>query len=96
MSLTEGETLEEMDRFGGQGEQDSYIGSFGKQPLTEVFLKFHPDLAGPFQGANAIRQFQDTCGVEINSDVPVVFAHNDLVPQHSSDSWTQSEGSSNH
>ncbi|CAG7938408.1 unnamed protein product [Penicillium nalgiovense] len=53
---------------------------FGKQPLTEAFLKFHPDLAGPFQVANAVRQFQDARGIEINSDVPNVFTHNDLVP----------------
>ncbi|KAK9849882.1 phosphotransferase enzyme family protein [Penicillium brevicompactum] len=50
-----------------QDKHDFYIGNFGKQPLKEVFLESHPELAGPFQGANAVQRFQDTCGIEINS-----------------------------
>lgn len=48
--------------------------------MQEVFLESHPELAGPFHGANAVQQFQDACGIEINSEVPIVFTHNDFVP----------------
>jgi Phosphotransferase enzyme family len=40
----------------------------------------NPELAGPFQGENAVQQFQDACGIEISSEAPIVFTHNDLVP----------------
>ncbi|KAB8257153.1 phosphotransferase enzyme family protein [Aspergillus pseudonomiae] len=64
-------------------EQDShsrYIGSLGGLPLNEIFLSSHPEISGPFQGANAVQQFQDACGIEISEDVPIVFTHDDLVP----------------
>lgn len=49
-------------------EQDShghYIGSLGTLPLNVIFLSSHPELTGPFQGANAVQQFQDVCGTKI-------------------------------
>ncbi|KAI1991107.1 hypothetical protein LOZ51_004639 [Ophidiomyces ophidiicola] len=55
-------------------------GSLGKQSLNDIFLACHPELTGPFQGANAVQQFQDACGIEISSDVPIIFTHDDLVP----------------
>ncbi|GAQ10346.1 hypothetical protein ALT_7667 [Aspergillus lentulus] len=64
-------------------EQDRhapYIGSLGRQPLNDIFLKDYPDLAGPFQGTTAIEQFHNTCGINISSEVPIVFTHNDLLP----------------
>ncbi|GIK04904.1 hypothetical protein Aspvir_009002 [Aspergillus viridinutans] len=64
-------------------EQDldvPYIGSLGKQPLNEVLLVDRPGLVGPFQGTNAVEQFHHTCRIEISSEVPVVFTHNDLLP----------------
>ncbi|OQE31056.1 hypothetical protein PENFLA_c002G09407 [Penicillium flavigenum] len=69
-----------------QGEQNSSIGmQFRKATVNEAtvnggFPQVPSGSRWPFQGANAIRQFQDSCGVEINSDVPIVFTHNDLVP----------------
>ncbi|KND93233.1 hypothetical protein TOPH_02478 [Tolypocladium ophioglossoides CBS 100239] len=62
-----------------QGRHDRYIGSLGKQPLSEIFLESHPELAGPFQGDNAVQRFQDASGIEISGDVPIVFTHDDLV-----------------
>ncbi|KAG9233560.1 hypothetical protein BJ875DRAFT_378417, partial [Amylocarpus encephaloides] len=55
-------------------------GNLGKRPLNDIFLACHPELAGPFGGAKAIRQLQDACGIEISSEAPMVFTHNDLVP----------------
>jgi Phosphotransferase enzyme family len=57
-----------------------FIGSLGKQPLNEIFLMWHPELTGPFQGANAVQQFQEACGINIGGEVPIVFTHDDLVP----------------
>ncbi|KAJ6037426.1 uncharacterized protein N7446_010057 [Penicillium canescens] len=51
---------------------------FGKQPLSEAFGDSHPELAGPFQGVNAIQLFHDACGIEIDSEVPIVFTHSDF------------------
>lgn len=42
----------------------------------------HPELAGPFEGLNAVQKFQDACGIEINGEVPIVFTHDDLVPSN--------------
>lgn len=39
----------------------------------------YPELVGPFQGVNAVQQFQDACRIEISDDTPVMFTHNDLV-----------------
>ncbi|KAI1949003.1 hypothetical protein LOZ12_002726 [Ophidiomyces ophidiicola] len=64
----------------GQDGHDRYISSLGKQSLNDIFLACHPELTGPFQGANTIQQFQDACGIEISSDVPIIFTHDDLVP----------------
>ncbi|KAE8146305.1 kinase-like domain-containing protein [Aspergillus avenaceus] len=57
-----------------------YVGSMGGHPLNDIFISSHPELTGPFQGAAAVQQFQDACGIEIHDNVPVVFTHSDLVP----------------
>ncbi|POR33125.1 Uncharacterized protein TPAR_06647 [Tolypocladium paradoxum] len=62
-----------------QDKHDRYIGSLNKQPLNDIFVADYPQLAGPFQGANAVQQFQDACGIEISGDVPIVFTHDDLL-----------------
>lgn len=56
------------------------IGSLGKQPLKDIFLERHSNLAGPFFGSNAVEQFQSACDMEISSNTPIVFTHNDLLP----------------
>ncbi|GIJ83411.1 hypothetical protein Asppvi_002231 [Aspergillus pseudoviridinutans] len=56
-----------------------YIGSLGKQLLNDGLLVYRPKLVGPFQGTNAVEQFHNTCGIEISSDVPIVFTHNDFL-----------------
>lgn len=59
---------------------ERYIGSLNKQPLNEIFLRGRPGLTGPFHGMNAVKQFQDSCGIEIHGEqAPIVFTHNDLV-----------------
>ena len=58
------------------------LGSLGKQPLNDVFILHESELRGPFQGANAVQQFQDACGIEIDTEhqqIPIVFTHDDLV-----------------
>ncbi|KAJ6137216.1 phosphotransferase enzyme family protein [Penicillium samsonianum] len=64
---------------GSNARQARLLYRFGKQPLKEIFLESHPELARPFQGANAVRRFPDACGIEINIEVSIMFAHNDLV-----------------
>lgn len=56
-----------------------FIGSLNKQPLNDIYVADYPELAGPFQGANALQQFQDACGIDIRDDVPIVFTHDDLL-----------------
>ncbi|KAK2035760.1 phosphotransferase enzyme family protein [Colletotrichum somersetense] len=63
-----------------QDSHDRFVGSLGKKPLNEIFLACRPDLRGPFIGTNAVQQFQDACGIEIDGDAPIVFTHDDLVP----------------
>ncbi|WEW58270.1 hypothetical protein PRK78_003738 [Emydomyces testavorans] len=62
-----------------QDGHDRYVGSLGKRPLNEIFLRCRPELIGPFQGANAVQQFQEACGIEISGEAPIVFTHDDLV-----------------
>ncbi|RDW93784.1 aminoglycoside phosphotransferase family protein [Aspergillus mulundensis] len=65
-----------------QDGQDRYIGSLNKQPLNEIFLSGHSDLAGPFIGTDAVKHFQNACDIEIDEEVAVVFTHADLVPSN--------------
>ncbi|ODM14893.1 hypothetical protein SI65_09645 [Aspergillus cristatus] len=53
-----------------------------QQPLRDLFLTDCPNLNGPYQGHNAIAQFQETCGLWITNDnpTPIVFTHNDILP----------------
>ncbi|KAK1691088.1 phosphotransferase enzyme family protein [Colletotrichum godetiae] len=55
-----------------QDSHDRFVGSLGKQPLNEIFLTSHPDLRGPFVDFNAVQQFQDACGIEIDGDTQIV------------------------
>ncbi|KAI9043375.1 uncharacterized protein KD926_003905 [Aspergillus affinis] len=63
-----------------QPDRGLYVGSLDNQPLNDIFLSGHRDLAGPFRGADAVRKFQNGCDIEIDGEVPVVFTHDDLVP----------------
>ncbi|KAK8121791.1 hypothetical protein PG984_010461 [Apiospora sp. TS-2023a] len=65
---------------GHEPDMSQYIGSMGGQPLNEVFLHDDPRLIGPFQGDDAVHDFQAVCDIDIKLDVKPVFTHNDLVP----------------
>lgn len=56
------------------------IGGVGNQPLNDIFVAWHPSLAEPFQGANAVEQLHDACGIKIDCKTPIVFTHDDLLP----------------
>lgn len=56
------------------------LGGLDDQPLNDIFLAGHQELAGPFHGTDAVQKLQDGCDIEINGEVPVVFTHADLVP----------------
>lgn len=45
-----------------------------------MFLESHPECTGPYTGADAVQRFQDACGIDISSEAPIVFTHDDLVP----------------
>ncbi|RAH54992.1 phosphotransferase family protein [Aspergillus piperis CBS 112811] len=65
-----------------QDPRDKYIGdNLGKNPLTDIYVIDRPELVGPFQGEDAVKQLQDACGIEIDDDLvsPIVFTHNDLI-----------------
>ena len=55
------------------------LGSIHKQPLTENYFKLRFEVVGPFQGVDAVKQFQDTVNIDVANPGPVVFTHNDLV-----------------
>lgn len=48
--------------------------------MNEIFLRSHPELRGPFQGADAIQKFHDACGIDIDGEAHIAFTHDDLVP----------------
>ncbi|KAK2863665.1 hypothetical protein FQN49_004111 [Arthroderma sp. PD_2] len=58
-----------------QDTHDCYIGSQGKQPVNDIFVAHRPELTGP----NAVKNFENACGIEISIDVPIKFTHADLV-----------------
>ncbi|ORY59111.1 uncharacterized protein BCR38DRAFT_498792 [Pseudomassariella vexata] len=62
------------------GGHDHFIGSLGKRPLNEIFLRNHSALAGPFQGADTVQPVQASCDIDIDLEVASVFTHDDLVP----------------
>ncbi|KAJ5557209.1 hypothetical protein N7494_001124 [Penicillium frequentans] len=61
-------------------EKPDQVFYVGNQPLSDIFLSGHRDLAGPFHGADAVQKFQNGCDIEIDGEVPVVFTHDDPVP----------------
>ncbi|KAJ5219930.1 hypothetical protein N7468_009134 [Penicillium chermesinum] len=61
-------------------ENGLYIGSLNNQPLREFFLRQEPALQGPYHGTDAVHRFHQGCDLDITGEVPVVFAHNDLLP----------------
>ncbi|OKL59617.1 hypothetical protein UA08_05445 [Talaromyces atroroseus] len=73
------EELKHMAKAWRSLQEDRYDSSIGKQPLNEIFLGSHSNLAGPLEGPNAVQQFQDGCGMEIKEEVPIVFTHDDFV-----------------
>ncbi|KAI3343332.1 kinase-like domain-containing protein [Ustulina deusta] len=62
-----------------QGDNDGYIGSVHKQPLNDIFFTLNAEVIGPFQGTDAVQQFQNVVGIDVASPGPIVFTHNDLV-----------------
>lgn len=54
-------------------------GSVNKQPLHDTMFRGRPELAGPFEGAEAVQRFQEACALRSDGDEPVVFTHNHLV-----------------
>ena len=44
-----------------------------------MYRPYCPKLTGPFQGANAVLQFRDACGIEIGGEAPIMFTNDDLV-----------------
>ncbi|TWU71226.1 hypothetical protein ED733_001117 [Metarhizium rileyi] len=56
-----------------------YIGSLCRQPLNDIFLQHRPELVGPFEGLDAVEQFQNVCGINITQHSAIVFTHADLV-----------------
>ncbi|PYH37967.1 phosphotransferase enzyme family protein [Aspergillus neoniger CBS 115656] len=65
-----------------QDTRDKYVGNLDKNPLTDIYVTDRPELVGPFQGEDAVKQLQDAFGIEIDDDIvsPIVFTHNDLLP----------------
>ncbi|EEU34230.1 uncharacterized protein NECHADRAFT_85499 [Fusarium vanettenii 77-13-4] len=61
-------------------ERDRYIGSIRKRPLNDIFVTGQPDRVGPFLGPDAVQEFHNTCGIDISSEIPIVFTHNDFCP----------------
>ncbi|QPH03883.1 hypothetical protein C2857_000295 [Epichloe festucae Fl1] len=62
-----------------QDGRECYIGSPGRQPLNDIFLQHRPELVGPFEGLDAVEQFQNACGIDIAQRSAIVFTHADLV-----------------
>ncbi|KAF3008028.1 hypothetical protein E8E14_003892 [Neopestalotiopsis sp. 37M] len=64
-------------------EQDGdcrYLGCLGKRPFNEICLKDYAEFAGPFEGADAVQQFQNACGIQIDDEIPIHFTHADICP----------------
>lgn len=57
-----------------------FPGSLNNQPLREFFICDYPVLQGPYHGVDAVDRFHQGCDIDISVEVPVVFAHNDLLP----------------
>lgn len=55
------------------------LGSVHKQPLADNFFTMKDQVLSPFQGVNAVEQFQGTLGIDVANPGPAVFTYNDLV-----------------
>ncbi|KAI1111244.1 kinase-like domain-containing protein [Nemania sp. NC0429] len=62
-----------------QDEGACYVGSINKQPLTDIFFTLNMRVVGPFEGEDAVKQFQDAMHIDVAHPGPVVFTHNDFV-----------------
>jgi hypothetical protein len=49
------------------------------QPLNDIFLKHRPALVGPFEGPDALEQFQNACDLYNSQRTPIDFTHGDIV-----------------
>lgn len=56
------------------------VGGLANQPLNDIFLANSPCFQGPFRGADAVRKFQEACGIDIDGKTAAVFTHADLAP----------------
>ncbi|KAF4442007.1 phosphotransferase family [Fusarium albosuccineum] len=72
-------------------EEPKYIGTLGQQPLNDIFIAGHPELAGPFVNPGAVERFQSACGIEIDNQIPITFTHNDLCPPNIDITWLKSK-----
>ncbi|KAK4203150.1 putative pH-response transcription factor [Triangularia verruculosa] len=63
-----------------QDSEETYIGAVGKQPLNDILVKDRSDLHGPWVGDDPVQMFHEACHIELAHELPVVFAHGDLVP----------------
>lgn len=55
-------------------------GCLGKRPFNEICLKDYAEFAGPFEGADAVQQFHNACGIQIDDETPIHFTHADICP----------------
>lgn len=62
-----------------QNGNGCYIGSVYKQPLNDIFFTLNELVVGPFEGTDAVQQFQRELDIDVASPGPIVFTHNDLV-----------------
>jgi aminoglycoside phosphotransferase len=55
------------------------LGSWGRQPINDIFLNGRPKLLGPFQGQDAVQQLHELYQLNIRNDEAIVFTHNDIT-----------------
>ncbi|KAI1184419.1 hypothetical protein F5B17DRAFT_442659 [Nemania serpens] len=66
--------------FGWARDQgQAFLWSVHKQPLADNFFTMKDQVLSPFQGVNAVEQFQGTLGIDVANPGPAVFTYNDLV-----------------
>ena len=55
-------------------------GAVGRGPLNDVLVSDRNSSRGPWSGGNAVQVFQDAGYIDIDGTIPILFAHDDLVP----------------